>query len=80
MPFVDIKVIEGVFSPEQKRQLLERVTDAVVSVEGERLRPLTTVLIEESVKSGDWGIGGKGATAAAVKDIQSGKAKPPFAA
>jgi 4-oxalocrotonate tautomerase len=80
MPFVNIKVIEGVFSPEQKRQLLERVTDAVVSVEGERLRPLTTVLIEESVKSGDWGIGGHGATVAAVKDIQSGKAKPPYAA
>jgi 4-oxalocrotonate tautomerase len=80
MPLVNIKLIEGVFTPEQKRQLLERVTDAVVSIEGERLRPLTTVIIEDNVRSGDWGIGGRGATVQLVKDIQSGRAKPPTAA
>jgi len=32
MPIVSIKVIEGVLTTEQKRDLLERVTDAVVSV------------------------------------------------
>jgi 4-oxalocrotonate tautomerase len=80
MPLVNIKLIEGVFSREQKQQLISRVTDAVVSIEGERLRPLTLVLVEESVKSGDWGIGGHGATVEHVKDIQSGKAKAPSAA
>ena len=80
MPLVSVKLIEGVFTAEQKRQLLERVTDAVVSVEGERMRPLTTVIIEETVKSGDWGIGGRGATVEAVKDIQAGKTKAPSAA
>jgi 4-oxalocrotonate tautomerase len=79
MPLVNIKLIEGVFSPEQKRQLLERVTDAVVSVEGERLRPLTLVIIEDDVKSGDWGIGGRGATVEMVKDVQAGRAKAPAA-
>lgn len=77
MPLVNIKLIEGVFTPEQKQQMIERVTDAMVSVEGENMRPLTLVLIDEDVKSGDWGIGGHGATVEMVKDIQSGKMKPP---
>lgn len=58
MPLVEVKLIEGVFSPDQKRQLVEKITDAMVSVEGEHMRPVTSVIIEE-VKSGDWGIGGK---------------------
>jgi 4-oxalocrotonate tautomerase len=75
MPFVNIKLIEGVFTPEQKRLMIERVTDAMVSVEGENMRPLTTVIIEDNVKSGDWGIAGRGATVETVKNIQAGKAK-----
>jgi 4-oxalocrotonate tautomerase len=66
-----------VFTPEQKRQMLERVTDAVVSVEGEAMRALTLVIIEDSVKSGDWGIGGKGITAERVNDVRSGAAAAP---
>ena len=80
MPLVEIKLIEGVFTSEQKRQMIERVTDAVVSVEGERLRPLTLVILDDNVRSGDWGIGGKSVTAEMMKDIRSGKAKPPVAA
>jgi 4-oxalocrotonate tautomerase len=76
MPFVNIKLIEGVLSSEQKRQLIERVTEAMVSVEGERMRSLTTVVIDD-VKSGDWGIGGRAATTEMVKDVASGKVKPP---
>jgi 4-oxalocrotonate tautomerase len=57
MPFANIKVIENVFTDDEKRQLIEKVTDAIVAVEGEGLREKTVVLIEE-VKSGDWGIGG----------------------
>jgi 4-oxalocrotonate tautomerase len=76
MPIVNVKLIEGVFSPEQKRQIIERVTDAMVSVEGERMRGLTTVIVEE-VESGAWGMGGRAATTEMVKDVQSGKGKPP---
>ena len=58
MPFINVKVIENVFTDAQKEQLLTRVTDAVVSVEGEAMRGVTWVAIEE-VRSGDWAIGGQ---------------------
>jgi 4-oxalocrotonate tautomerase len=51
----------------------------MVSVEGENMRPLTWVLVQEDVKSGDWGIGGQGATVEAVREIASGRAKAPTA-
>lgn len=62
MPAVTIKVIEGVFSTAQKQELIRKVTDAMVSVEREKMRPVTWVLVEE-IRSGDWGIGGKPVTA-----------------
>ncbi len=58
MPFTTVKVIEGVFSKEQKVQLIEKITEAMIEVEGEGMRHLTWVVIEE-VKQGDWAIGGK---------------------
>ncbi len=57
MPFVNVKLIEGVFSTEQKQEIIERVTETMVSIEGENMRGVTWVVVEE-VKSGDWGIGG----------------------
>ncbi len=61
MPFVNIKIIEGVFNEEQKQEMIQKVTDTMVSIEGENMRPVTWVVVEE-VKSGDWVIGGKGYT------------------
>jgi 4-oxalocrotonate tautomerase len=61
MPFVTVKVIEGVFDDARKRELAEQVTEAMVRVEGEAMRPLTWVVVEE-IKSGDWYIGGAGKT------------------
>jgi 4-oxalocrotonate tautomerase len=58
MPLVNVKLIEDVFTPEQKGQIVERLTDAMVSIEGENMRGVTWVVVEE-VRSGDWGIGGK---------------------
>lgn len=58
MPLITINVVENVFSDEQKAQMIERVTDAIVSVEGEAMRGITWVLIEEVSKI-NWGIGGK---------------------
>lgn len=73
MPLIDVKVIEGVFSEGQKRTIIEKLTDAMVSIEGENLRPYTVVLIEE-VKGGNWAVGGKPLAAPDVKAIAAGKA------
>jgi 4-oxalocrotonate tautomerase len=72
MPLVQVKVIEGIFSDAQKRAMIEKVTDAMVSVEGENMRQVTWVTIED-VKSGEWGIGGKALTTEAVKALAAGK-------
>lgn len=58
MPLVTINVIENIFSEEQKRQMIEKITDAMVSIEGEAMRGITWVLIEE-VRENHWGVGGK---------------------
>ena len=72
MPLVQVKVIEGVFSDSQKKAMIEKITDAMVSVEGENMRQVTWVTIED-VKSGEWGIGGKVLTTEAVKPLAAGK-------
>ena len=72
MPFINIKILEGVFNKEQKKDMIEKVTDAMVSVEGENMRPVTWVVVDE-VKSGDWGIAGKGYTTEDVVAISEGK-------
>jgi 4-oxalocrotonate tautomerase len=58
MPFVNVKLIEGVFDADQKREIVERLTETMVGIEGENMREVTWVVVEE-VQSGDWGIGGK---------------------
>jgi 4-oxalocrotonate tautomerase len=72
MPLIEVKVIENVFTPEQKSQMITKLTDAMVSIEGENLRPATVVLIEET-RSGDWGFGGKAMTTEAVHAMAAGK-------
>jgi len=61
MPFTTVKVIEGVFSEDQKAQLIENITEAMIGVYGEGMRDKTWVVIEE-VKQGDWAIGGQAPT------------------
>ena len=68
MPLVNIDVIKDVFTPEQKRTMIEKVTDAMVAVEGEAMRQVTWVRIRE-IEQGDWGIGGKCLTAADIHAI-----------
>jgi 4-oxalocrotonate tautomerase len=72
MPLIQVKVIEGVFTEAQKREVVRKLTDAMVAVEGENMRPVTWVIVEE-VASGDWGIGGKPLTTADVKALAAGK-------
>lgn len=71
MPLLNVKVIENVFSDEQKKQMVERLTDAMVSIEGENMRGVTWVIVEE-VKSGQWGIGGNALTTADVQALAAG--------
>ncbi len=70
MPMVTVKAIEGVFDAEQKQDIIRALTDAMVRIEGENLRPVTWVVIEE-VRSGSWGIGGDSLTTHAVKQMQA---------
>ena len=68
MPLVDIQLIKGVFTPEQKKRMIEKVTDAMIAVEGEAMRPVTWVRVQE-IESGEWAIGGNPLTASDVKKM-----------
>jgi 4-oxalocrotonate tautomerase len=73
MPLIQVRVIKDVFSKEQKGQIISKLTDAMVSIEGENMRGVTWCVVEE-VDSGDWGIGGKALTTADVHALAHGKA------
>jgi 4-oxalocrotonate tautomerase len=71
MPLVNVKLIEGVFDESQKQAMIEKLTDTMVEIEGENMRQVTWVVIEEA-KSGDWGIGGQALTTEAVRNLAAG--------
>lgn len=73
MPLIQVSLIEGVFTPEQKKQIVRNLTDAMVAIEGEALRGVTWVTIQE-MRSGDWGIGGQPLTTADVQALAASKA------
>ena len=70
MPLVDIQLLKGVFDDTQKRTMIERVTDAMVSVEGEVMRGVTWVRVQE-IASGEWAIGGKALSTGDVKAMRA---------
>ncbi len=71
MPLIQVKVIENVFTPDQKQQIIRRLTDTMVEIEGENMRPVTWCVLEE-VSSGDWGIAGNPLTTADVRALAAG--------
>ncbi|CAI9408562.1 tautomerase family protein [Aestuariimicrobium sp. T2.26MG-19.2B] len=71
MPFINVKVIENVFTPEQTQQIVRGLTDAMVAIEGENMRPVTWCVVEE-VKSGSWGIAGNPLSTEDVKALAKG--------
>lgn len=73
MPLVTIDVIKDVFTPSQKKELIAKVTEAMIAVEGENLRPVTWVRINE-FEGGDWAIGGKALRASDVQALAATKA------
>lgn len=72
MPLLNVRLIEGVFTPAQKQEMIRKLTDTMVSIEGENLRSVTWVVVEE-VKSGDWGVGGTPLSTCDVKALAAGK-------
>lgn len=72
MPLLNVKLIEGVFTPAQKQEMIRKLTDTMVAIEGENLRAATIVVIEE-VKSGDFAFGGQAYTTADVKAMAAGR-------
>ena len=69
---IQVKLIEDVFTPAQKKEMITKLTDTLVSIEGENMRSVTWVVIED-VRSGEWGIGGQAITTEAVRAIAAGK-------
>jgi 4-oxalocrotonate tautomerase len=68
MPLVQIKGVGDYLSLDQKQEIIRRVTDAVLAVEGEGLRQVTWVTIED-VQPGAWGVGGTPVTAADLRAL-----------
>lgn len=74
MPFIHVRAMEGAWSPKQRRELVRRITEAVVDIQGEGLRPSTLVLWDD-IKSGQYAIGGVERTTALVrKAARNGRA------
>ena len=57
MPFANMKVPEGLLDHDQKKHIVDAVTDLYAELFGERARPNTMVLVDE-VPEGGWGMGG----------------------
>lgn len=68
MPLIQVKLIEGVFTGPQKREIVERLSEAIIEVAGESMRRVTWCMVEE-VTSGEWGIGGQPLTADDVRAL-----------
>jgi 4-oxalocrotonate tautomerase len=73
MPLIQVRVIKDVFSREQKREIISKLTEAMVSIDRENMRNVTWCVVEE-IESGDWGIGGAALTTADVHALARGKA------
>jgi 4-oxalocrotonate tautomerase len=72
---MQIKVIAGVFTAQQKRDIIERLTDAIVEIEGEGMRRTVWCVIEE-VASDEWGIGGQTLTADDMRALTRADSSP----
>jgi 4-oxalocrotonate tautomerase len=72
MPLVEIKVFAGEFTADERRRIIESVTDTMVRFTGESIRPHTWVLISE-VPDGSWGVGGAALGLPDVRSLQASK-------
>jgi 4-oxalocrotonate tautomerase len=77
MPFINIKVMKGTLSDDQKKEMIARVSEVVAEIEArphpkENLVPYTWCIIDE-VEFKHWGVGGQPATPEMLKAIVEGK-------
>jgi 4-oxalocrotonate tautomerase len=72
VPLVDIHLIKGVWSDEQKQEMMRVTTDALVKAWGENVRKLTWVRVLE-VEDGQWMIGGEVFTGDDVARLRAGE-------
>jgi 4-oxalocrotonate tautomerase len=71
VPLIQVKLIDGVFTGPQKREMVERLSEAMIEVAGESMRRVTWCIVEE-VATAEWGIGGQTLTADDVRALASG--------
>lgn len=69
MPLIDVQVIKGVFDADQKNEIITKITDTMVGIEGEALRSVTWVRVLE-VNENEWAIGGQPLSAAMIHGMQ----------
>ena len=72
MPIIDVKVMEGVLTSEQKQAIARGMTDVFADVVGSRARPVTWVVIQD-VASGQWTMGGDTVTTEGVHQLLRGE-------
>ena len=68
MPFIDVKVMEGVLTTDQKQAIAQGFTDVFAEAVGEPARGVTWVVIQD-VASGQWTMGGNPVTTEGVKEL-----------
>jgi 4-oxalocrotonate tautomerase len=68
MALTPVSVIAGVFTALQKQEIAERLTEAMVAIEGENMRQTIWCPVEE-VASGEWGVGDRTLTADDVRAL-----------
>jgi 4-oxalocrotonate tautomerase len=71
MPLIEVTLLKGVFDESQKRQIVQRLTDTVTDLKGEKVRPSTIVLVEE-VESGPRSLAGSTLSLRAVQAMARG--------
>jgi 4-oxalocrotonate tautomerase len=57
MPFIEVKAIKGVFSTEEKSQLITEITSVFARMKGDEFAAGTWVVVSE-FDDGNWGEGG----------------------
>ena len=72
MPFIDVKVMEGVLSTEQKQAIARGFTDVFVEATSESLRGVTSVVVQD-IASREWTSGGDTITTEKVKGLLQGE-------
>jgi 4-oxalocrotonate tautomerase len=69
MPFANLKIPAGSVSTNQKKAMIEHVTEMYVGIYGEGARPGVMVLVDEVVDGG-WGIRGHVLTLAELTETK----------